>query len=152
MVPYVVGAVVAVTVMHVLLFVLHVCLLMSVVRGAGGVCDICMCLARGGLGVVGGEWMTGFDLGFTNFGGTWGKWDMCLWFGCGGVGGVGGEWWATWARDWEGGVVLCLCVLGVWIICVDGRSRYLYIVLVGFLRILGAPSVHSYCTLSIPAS
>ena len=28
----------------------------SVVRGVGGVCDICMCLARGG---VGGEGMTG---------------------------------------------------------------------------------------------
>ena len=28
---------------------------MSVVRGVGGVCDMCMCLARGG---VGGEWVT----------------------------------------------------------------------------------------------
>ena len=26
---------------------------MSVVRGVGGVCDMCMCLARGGLGVSG---------------------------------------------------------------------------------------------------
>ena len=32
--------------------------------------------------------------------------------------------------------MLCLCVLLVWILCVDGRSRYLYIVLGGFLRIL----------------
>ena len=93
MVPYVVSAVVVVTVIHVLLSVLHVCLLrarllgfegdgnagvwsgggvvavsaymggtrgsgvlasagdvleMSVVRGVGGVCDMCMCLARGG--------------------------------------------------------------------------------------------------------
>ena len=82
MVPYVVGAVDAVTVMHVLLFVLHVCMLrecegggnagvvavsvymggthgsgvlsstcdvleMSVVRGVGGVCVMCMCLAQG---------------------------------------------------------------------------------------------------------
>ena len=47
----------------------------SVVRGVGGVCDMCMCLARDG---VGGEWMTG--LGFTNSGGKWG---VC--FGCGGV-------------------------------------------------------------------
>ena len=90
-VPYVVGAVVVVTVMHVPLFVLHVCfaarllgcegdgnagvgsgggvvavsaymaftcgsgvlasacgmLEMSVVRGVGGVCDMCMCLDRG---------------------------------------------------------------------------------------------------------
>ena len=51
---------------------------MSVVRGVGGVCDICMCLARGGVGCVGGEWVTGLGLGVTNFGGTWGKWDMCL--------------------------------------------------------------------------
>ena len=26
---------------------------MSVVRGVGGVCDMCMCLARGGVGGVG---------------------------------------------------------------------------------------------------
>ena len=76
------SAVVAVTVMHVLLFVLHVCegdgnagvgsgggvFVVSVcmsgtrgsgvlsstgdmlVRGVGGVCDMCMCLARGGVG------------------------------------------------------------------------------------------------------
>ena len=77
---------------------------------------------------------------------------MCLCFGCGGAGGVGGEWVGGWSRVWEGGVVLCLCVLRVWIICVDGRSRYLYIVLGGFLRILGAPSVQSCCTLLISAS
>ena len=40
----------------------------------------------------------------------------------------------------------------VWIICVDGRSRYLYIVLGGYLRIISAPSVQSCCTLSISAS
>ena len=60
----------------------------SVARGVGGVCDMCMCLARGG---IGGEWVTGLGLGFTNSGGTWGEWDMCLCFGCGGVGGVGVE-------------------------------------------------------------
>ena len=64
-------------------------LAMSVVRGVGGVCDTCMCLARGW---VGGEWVTGLGLGFTNSGGTCGKWNMCPCFGCGGVGGVGGEW------------------------------------------------------------
>ena len=64
----------------------------SVVRGVGGVYDMRMCLARGGVGGVGGEWVTELGLGFTNSGGTWGKWDMCLCFGCGGVGGVGGEW------------------------------------------------------------
>ena len=100
-----------------------------------------MCLARGGVG-GGGEWVTGLGLGFTNSGGTWGKWDMCLCFSCGGEGGVGESGWAAWSMVWEGGVV-CLCVLGVWILCVDGRSRYLYIVLGGFLCILGAPSVQS---------
>ena len=90
-------AVVAVTVLHVLLFVLHVCMVwgcegdgnagvgsggslvvvsacmsgtrgsgvlsstgdvleMSGVRGVGGVCDMCMCLARDG---VGGEGVSG---------------------------------------------------------------------------------------------
>ena len=65
---------------------------MSVVRGVGGVCDMCMCLTRGGVGGVEGEWVTGLGLGFTNSGGTWRKWNMCLCFGCGGVGGVGREW------------------------------------------------------------
>ena len=39
---------------------------MSVVRGVGGVCDICMCLARGRGGVE-GEWVTGLGLGFSIF-------------------------------------------------------------------------------------
>ena len=63
---------------------------MSVVRGVGGVCDMCMCLARDGVRGEGGEWMT--ELGFTNPVGTGGVLDVCLCFGCGGVGGVGGEW------------------------------------------------------------
>ena len=40
----------------------------------------------------------------------------------------------------------------LWIICVDGRSMYLYIVLSGFLHILGAPSVQSCCTSLISTS
>ena len=71
------------------------------VRGVGGVCDMCMCLARGG---VGGEWMRELGLGFTNPRGTGGVLDMCLCFGCGGV---GGEW--AWTRVGSGVVVLCLC-------------------------------------------
>ena len=43
---------------------------MSVVRGVGGMCGMCMCLARGGVGGVGSEWLTGLGLGFTNSGGT----------------------------------------------------------------------------------
>ena len=81
----------------------------SVVRGVGGVYDMCMCLARGVVGGVGGEWVTGLGLSFTNSGGTWGS-GVCLCFGCGGVGGVRESGWAAWSRVWEGGVVLCLCV------------------------------------------
>ena len=63
--------------------------LMSVVRGFSGVCDMCMCLARGG---VVGEWMRELGLGFTNPVGTGGVFEVCLCLGCGGVGGVGGKW------------------------------------------------------------
>ena len=63
---------------------------MSVVRGVCGVGDMCMCLVRGGLGGIGGEWVRGLGLGFTNLGGTGLKWDMCLCFGSSGVGGVVG--------------------------------------------------------------
>ena len=62
------------------------------VRDVGGVCDMCMSLARGGVGGEGGEWMRELGLGFTNPLGTGGVLDMCLCFGCGGVGGLGGEW------------------------------------------------------------
>ena len=62
---------------------------MSVVRGmrgVGGVCELCMCLARSG---VRGEWIIGFGLGFTNPVGTGGVLGVCL--GCRGMDGVGGE-------------------------------------------------------------
>ena len=77
---------------------------------------------------------------------------MCLCFCCGGVGGVGGSYCVAWAWIWQGRVMLCLSALRVWIICVDGRNRYMYIVLDGYLRILGAPSVKSCGTLSRSAS
>ena len=51
-----------------------------------------MCLARGGVGGEGVEWMRGFGLGFTNPVGAGGLLAACLCFGCGGVGGVDGEW------------------------------------------------------------
>ena len=60
--------------------------------------------------------------------------------------------WSVRVKVWEGGVLLCRCVLRVWIIYVNGRSRYLYIVLGGYLHILGTPRVQSSCTLSISAS
>ena len=40
------------------------------VRGVGGVCDMCMCLARGGVGGVGGEWVGGLDMGRERWGGV----------------------------------------------------------------------------------
>ena len=59
------------------------------VRGVGGVCDMCMCLARGGVGGEGGEWMRELGLGFTNPLGTGG-----------GVGHVSVFWlrWCGWCR------------------------------------------------------
>ena len=81
---------------------------MSVVRGVCGICD--MCLARGGR--CWGEWVRGLGLGFTNPRGTGGKWGLC--FGCGGGGEGGGL-----VASGEGGVVLSMCLLRVWIICVD---------------------------------
>ena len=95
------GAVVAVTVMHVLLFVLQVCLLgdcwgarvtAMLVWGPGEVWYVFV-VGRGGRCY--GEWVTGMGLGFTNSGGTWGKWNMGMCFGCGGVGGVGESGWAS---------------------------------------------------------
>ena len=58
---------------------------MSVVRGVGGMCY--MCLARGGVGGERGDWLRELGLGFTKHVGTGGVLDVCLYFGCGGVGG-----------------------------------------------------------------
>ena len=74
------------------------------VRGVGGVCDMCMCLARGGVGWRGGEWMRELGLGFTNPVGTGGS-----------VGRVSVFWlrWCGWCR-W-----------GVWVGGLDqGRERW----------------------------
>ena len=51
---------------------------MSVVRGVGAVCDMCMCVARDGVGGVRGEWVRGLGWGYTNPGRTGGKWNMCV--------------------------------------------------------------------------
>ena len=48
--------------------------------------------------------------------------------------------------------MLYLYELCVWIICVDGRSMHLYIVLGGYLRILAEPGIPCCCTLSISTS
>ena len=99
----------------------------------GGVCE--MCLARVGVGGEGSEWMTGLGLGFTNPVEREGVVDLCMWLGCGDVGG----------RVWKGGVVCCYCY--IYVSCESGlfvtMSRYLYIVLGGYLHILGALVVPS---------
>ena len=98
-------------------------------RGGDGVCEMCMYLARGDVG--GG--------GLYQSCGNKGSVDVCLCLACGGVGGVGGEWVRCLNGVWRDGVVLCLGELWGRISCVDGRSRYLYIVRGGYLPILGAP-------------
>ena len=49
-------------------------------------------------------------------------------------------------------MVFCRCELRVRISCVDGRSRYMYAVVSGYLRILDSLSVQFCCTLSISSS
>ena len=86
---------------------------MSMVRGmsaVGGVCEMFMCLARGGVGGEVGEWMRGLDLGFTNPVGTGGVLDVCLCFGCGGVGGGLGAWTRIWRGGWCYVCVRCECL------------------------------------------
>ena len=54
----------------------------------------------GRVGGIGGEWMIGLGLGFTNPGGTGGEWDMCVF-------------WLRWC--WGGGCVAGLSQgLGEW--------------------------------------
>ena len=63
---------------------------MSLVRGmtrVGGVCEICMCFARGGMG---GEGVSGF--GLYQSCGKGGVLDVSLCLSCGSVGGVGRVW------------------------------------------------------------
>ena len=66
-------------------------------RGVGGVCEMCMCMDRGG---VEDEWIRGKGLGYMNPVRTGGMLLVCLCLCCGGVGGVCGEWLelGTWSR------------------------------------------------------
>ena len=98
---------------------------MSVVRGVGGVCDMCMCLARGGVGGEGGEWMGELSLVFTNPVGTGVVLDMC--FGCGCVGG-----------QWVGGLD-------------QGRERWCYVCVSLDSLCRGQAQVSVYCAWRIPA-
>ena len=81
----------------------------------------------------GGEWMRELGLDFTNSVWTGGVLDMCLCFGCGGVVGewVGG---LDQGRERWGWCYVCVrCESGI--LCIDSRSRYLCIVLGGYLHI-----------------
>ena len=46
---------------------------------SGGVCEISLCLGRGGVGGEGGDWMRGLGLGFTNPVGTGSVRCVCVW-------------------------------------------------------------------------
>ena len=94
--------------------------------------------------------MRGLGLGFTNLVVTGGVLYVCLSFGCGGVGGelVGGL---------DQGLVGLYGVMSVLNVSPDFLCRWqvqvsLYIVLGGYLRILGAPNVQSCSNLWISAS
>ena len=125
---------------------------MSVVLGireVGGVCEMCMCLDRevwedkGG-----GEWMRELGLAITNPVGTGGVWTcVCVWVTVFG--------WCRWGvcRGLDQGLEgWCYVCVSCKILCIDSMSSYLYIVLGGYLRIFGALSVQSCCTLWISAS
>ena len=79
---------------------------MSVVRGVGGVCD--MCMPRGGVDGEGGERMRELGLGFTNPVGTGVLDIVCAMVSVGCVVWVGSGCWA-WTRVGSGRVVLCMC-------------------------------------------
>ena len=66
-------------------------------------CEICLCLARGG---VRGEWITELGVSITYPVDTGGVLDVYLCLGCGGVGDACGEW--LWCLDYvlEGGGVM----------------------------------------------
>ena len=84
-------------------------LAMTVVRDVGGVCDMCMCLARGSVGGEGCEWRRGWCLGFANHVGTGRVFNVCLCFGFSGVGSVGGQWVGGLDQGREGcGGVMCV--------------------------------------------
>ena len=89
----------------VLVFCLVQVLEMSVVRGVGGVCDMCKCLSRGGAGFVVGD-RIGFGLYqfLRNMGYVYVLVEV-VWV----VLGESGS--AARARIWEVGVVLCMCML-----------------------------------------
>ena len=86
------------------------------VRGVGGVCDMCMCLARGGVGGVGGEWMRELGLGFTNPVGTGGSVRRVSVFWL---------WWCGWCRwEWGRGLGQGSGAVGWCYVCVRCESGF----------------------------
>ena len=87
----------------------------SVVRGVGGVYDMCMCLARGGVGGVGGEWVTGWVWALPILD-EHGESGICVLVAL--VWGVWESGWVAWARVWEGGVgVMSVCFVSLDSLC-----------------------------------
>ena len=70
--------------------------------------------------------------------------DVCLRLGWSGV---GGEWVVDWYRVWNDRVVLSV---RVWILCVDGRYKYLYIVLDRSPAFMRSSASHPACLLAPP--
>ena len=106
-------------------------------------CVRCVCVWLG----IGGECMRGLGYGLTNPVGTGIVLYVCLFLGFGGVGGVCGV--GVKIESVRVGGVMSVWVVSLDFLCVDGKSRYLYIVINGYLRILCTPSDQSCCTLSI---
>ena len=101
-----------------------------------------MCMVLGRVGGVGDERVRGLGLGLTNPGETGVKWAMCLCFSCGGVCGIEGSGLGGLGQGLGGGGgVKSVFVVSLDFFCVDGRSRYLYIVLGGYLCMSVVPSV-----------
>ena len=101
----------------------------NMMRGVGGVCEMCMCLARWGVGGEGREWMRRLGLSFINPVGTGGVFYVCLYLGCGGVGGMGGMGGVGGVgvvggvgREWVGGLDLGL--EGWCYVCVSCESGF----------------------------
>ena len=115
---------------------------MSVVRGmrwVDVVCEMCMCIARGGVGDEGDEWIRGLGLYFTN---PVEQGECCMYLGCGGAG-VGGE--------WVVGLEQCLegrgGVISVWVVSPDYLFRWQVQVSVYCARRISVPLRCNQCSI-----
>ena len=80
---------------------------------------MCMCLAQGGIGGDGGEWMRGLGLGFTNPGnrGSVGRVSVLVEVGRGLGPGFGGVGWCYVCVSCESGFSVYMAVPGICILC-----------------------------------